>query len=287
MSHDLTETASFDTPIIVPDPGDAAQASVLSAAYSALANRSQYLKQYTDQVASGVHRIRRVYGLAMPTTAGVVNGDIVYDPGKGFFYFYVDTAHSFTPDGHWVIASTVITDGVWLNVEYGRVNTYGGFPSIGPTFKDSGIAAGKIKQSLQTNYLYAMERMPTTGTLNTLIEASGTAEIDNTRFSLAVQSGDKILFNLGPINLTNNKSSLQYIEFRYSTDNGSSWVVLERFLIRSGNSELSAAINAPINFTGIMVFSLWGITDATDALAISTARTHASGDMGMYTHFKA
>lgn len=285
MSHDLTETASFDTPIIVPDPGDAAQAGVLSAAYSALANRSQYLKQYTDQVAAGVRKIYTLTLAQMAAVTGVVDGDVVLVPGEGFFYFYTDTDGDFTPDGIWIVDSTGMTNGVWLNSEYGRVNSK--FPAIGPTTSDTGVSANKIRQGLQTNYLYAMARMPTTGTLNTLIEASGTAEIGNTRFSLAVQSGDKILFNLGPINLTNNESSLQYIEFRYSTNNGSSWVVLERFLIRSGPSELSAAINAPINFTGTMMFSLWGITDETNALAISTARTYASGDMGMYTHFKA
>lgn len=295
MAHDLVETATFDTPITVPDPGDPAQAGVVAAAFSAVANRAQFLKQYTDMVATGVYRIRTINVSAMPTTTGVVDGDIAYDPGKGFFFFYVDTAHFFTPDGYWVIASTVITDGVWLNVEYGKVNANGGFPSIGPTFQDSGIASSKIKQSLQTNYLVAQGRLPTSGIMNDYFEDGNSREVADSRFTLAVVVGDKILINLGPLCVSNQAASIQMIELRYSTNNGASWGVLDRYNVMprnaiSGNSYrsfLSGSTNLTITgFTGNMVFCLWGIVDAIDSLGVSTASDYTY-DIGTYTQFRA
>jgi hypothetical protein len=53
MSHGLTDTDSYDTPVTVPDPGDPRNAASVVVPFTALANRTAYFKRLVPGASDG------------------------------------------------------------------------------------------------------------------------------------------------------------------------------------------------------------------------------------------
>jgi hypothetical protein len=120
MPHILTETATYDASVTVPDDGDAVTAAAFNAAYQALADRTKYLR---DKLAAGdvqVHRYASLSAMAgvQPAdgTVAVIAGsnasenDYVFDASSSAaalsIYVVVPTGAPTT--GRWILASVPI-----------------------------------------------------------------------------------------------------------------------------------------------------------------------------------
>lgn len=147
MSHDLTEVASFDSVITVPDDGDPGLASSVTIPLQSLADRTQFLKMYTDQIPAGVPGIQMGSTSQMQNTIPGGGATQFYNETYGLF-FYLNDGGALTADGVLIFDSFIVSGAHWFRYDWLTGDSNGGAPLIGPNFHTPSLASGKIKPSV-------------------------------------------------------------------------------------------------------------------------------------------
>ena len=173
MSHTLTESASFDSTVTVPDDGDAGVASSVVGAFQSLADRSQYNKvNGPDVIANGVPRFRAGITTDMQNTPAS-NGDWYFDINRGLFYAWDGTG----PDGVITFDNLVTSGKLWWRYDWNS-DLEGYSPLIGPNGNSPTNPVGRINPAIQNNYILDIGQSAT-GSPGYSNDTTDTTEISN------------------------------------------------------------------------------------------------------------
>ena len=159
MPTNLSETATFDSPIAVPIDADPGNAASVQAPFQALTNRTAFLKGVLD---GGVPRVRHGTRVAMRAVAGAVTGDVFIVDQDGVYTF--DASSVLTESTPWVVQPNA-GSGRWIHTLYAVRNIPNGIPTLDGSSK---LAASQTPQrtlSFVVNVPYGTSSVLTGGTV--------------------------------------------------------------------------------------------------------------------------
>jgi hypothetical protein len=141
MPTNITDTAAFTSPVVVPADGEGATSASLLLGLQPLANRTAFLKTFVD---NGIVTIRTVADFtALSALTGMADGEVAYVVDYGLYKY--DAGSSATPASVWILTSAA---GRWFSSMLGVLDN--NIPTIDPV--TTRITAGLVPNRLVAYY---------------------------------------------------------------------------------------------------------------------------------------